>query len=405
MYFPMLKPRRISTGTTTLNIDDMQSTVKFIRELYDEPDEFIPLHAPVLDGNEGLYLKDCIDTTFVSSVGKYVDQFEKMTAQFTGAKYAVAVVNGTAALQIALQLAGVDRDDEVITQAVSFVATANAITHAGAEPIFIDVDKETMGMSPESLESWLVNNVRRESKKGSVQVVNTNTQRRVSAIVPMHTFGHPCRIDEIKKIADDYSIPVVEDSAESLGSYFKGQHTGTFGLAGIISYNGNKTITTGGGGMIITNDIEFARQAKHITTTAKVPHPWEYFHDEVGYNFRLTNVNAAIGVAQMEQLGEFLVNKRQTAGRYADFFADQKSTFIHEPKNAKSNFWLNAIALENREIRDQFLEYSNKKGVMTRPVWRLTNKLDMFRHCQHDELVSSQWLEDRVVNIPSGVRV
>lgn len=376
---------------------------QFIKTLYPHENP-VPLHAPVFMGNEKKYILDCIDTTFVSYVGKYVTQFEEMTAQYTGAKYAVAVVNGTAALQIALQLSGVKRGDEVITQALTFVATANAIAHAGAEPVFVDVDKDTLGMSPCTLHKWLDKNVVMQSIDGMIQPISTSTHQRIAAIVPMHTFGHPCRIDEIKKIADEYHIPLIEDSAESLGSFYKGQHTGTFGLAGILSYNGNKTITTGGGGMIITNDEDFAKRVKHITTTAKVPHPWEYYHDEVGYNYRLTNVSAAIGVAQMEKIEEYLANKRETAEKYVTFCVENDIEFIQEPQDSQSNYWLNALILENRNERDKFLKYTNKNGIMTRPIWTLMNKLEMFKDCQTDSLENAKWLEDRVVNIPSSVR-
>ncbi len=375
--------------------------IEFIRLLYPGKDK-IQLHDPVFLGNEKKYLLDCIETTFVSYVGRYVTQFELMTAEFTGARYAIAVINGTAALQVALQIAGVKPGDEVITQALTFAATANAIVHVGAEPVFIDVDRETMGMSPGKLEDWLKKNTR--YTKATNQQINQSTGRKISAIVPMHTFGHPCRIDEIKAIAEKYHIPLIEDSAESLGSYYKRKHTGTFGLAGILSYNGNKTVTTGGGGMIITDDEQFAKRVRHITTTAKIPHRWEYIHDQAGYNYRLTNVNAAIGVAQMEKIAEYLQNKRETARKYEQFCKEYGILFVTEPKEATSNYWLNSVIFNDRNERDAFLEFSNDHGVMTRPIWRLMNKLDMYKHCHHDDLANSQWLEDRVVNIPSGVR-
>lgn len=373
----------------------------YIKSLYPDQNP-VPLHAPVFIGKEKEYLIDCIETTYVSYVGKYVTEFEKLTAEFTGSKYAVAVVNGTAAIQIALQLAGVNYGDEVITQALTFVATANAISHSGARPVFIDVDTDTMGMSPERLNEWLKNNVTFDSSSG--KSVNKKTKKIVAAIVPMHTFGHPCRIDKIIDIAKHYNIPVIEDSAESLGSYYKNKHTGTFGLAGILSYNGNKTLTTGGGGMIITDDENFARRAKHITTTAKVPHKWEFIHDTVGYNYRLTNVNAALGVAQMEYLDTIVKNKRETAELYKTFFLNREISFFEEPKNSKANYWLNVIRLKDRDQRDLFLDYSNQNGVMTRPIWRLMNKLDMYKNCQSDSLDNSKTLEDIVVNIPSGFR-
>ena len=375
--------------------------VEFIRSLYPRQRP-VPLHAPIFLGKEKEYLSDCIDSTFVSYVGKYVTQFEEITAQFTGAKYAVAVVNGTAALQVALQIAGVEFGDEVITQPLTFVATANAISHCGAKPVFIDVDLDTMGMSPEKLNDWLKNNVIIDPKTGKPH--NNRTRNPISAIVPVHTFGHPCRIDELVEVANKYNIPVIEDSTESLGSFHKGKHTGTFGLAGIFSYNGNKTITTGGGGMIITDNEKFAKKAKHITTTAKIPHKWEYNHDEVGYNYRLTNVNAAIGVAQMEYFDKILQNKRKTATLYKDFFRNKEVTFFTEPKNSISNYWLNVIQFKDKSERDSFLEFSNVNGVITRPVWRLMNKLNMYVTCQADNLDNAELFENRVVNIPSGYR-
>lgn len=373
--------------------------IEFVKKLYPDKDP-VPLHAPVFLGNEKKYLADCIDSTFVSYVGKYVTMFEEITANFTGAKYAVAVVNGTAALQVSLQLAGVGLGDEVITQPLTFVATANAISHCGAKPIFIDVDIDTMGMSPEKLFSFLKANT--QVKNGLC--MNKLTNKSIKAIVPMHTFGHPCRIDELVEVANQYNLPVIEDSAESLGSYYKDKHTGTFGLAGILSYNGNKTITTGGGGMILTDDQEFARKARHITTTGKLPHKWEYVHDQVAFNYRLTNVNAAIGVAQMEQIGQYLQNKKETANMYQDFFKNIGVNFFSEPVKAKSNYWLNVIQLKDRTERDKFLCKSNDNNVITRPVWKLMNKLSMYKDCQTGNLNISEWLEERVVNIPSGYR-
>jgi aminotransferase in exopolysaccharide biosynthesis len=383
--------------------------IDFIRELYNEPSAIIPLHAPVFSGNEKKYLNECIDTTFVSSVGKFVDKIEKDIASYTGARYAVATVNGTAALHIALLLAGVQRGDEVITQPITFIATANAISYCGATPIFLDVDKDTMGLSPIALKNFLENHT--NWNKSTSQRLNNSTKKPISACVPMHTFGHPCRIDEIVEICDKYGIPVVEDSAESIGSYFKHIHTGTFGKLGVLSFNGNKTITCGGGGMIITNDEKLAKTAKHITTTAKLPHQWEYRHDLIGYNYRLPNINAALACAQLEQINDFIANKRETARKYHEFFSTQQlnnSTtqpeFFVEPKNSFSNYWLNAIILKDRGERDDFLKYSNDNGAMTRPIWTLMNKLDMFINCQTDELKNAEWLEDRVVNIPSSMR-
>jgi aminotransferase in exopolysaccharide biosynthesis len=371
-----------------------------VKKLYQDQNP-VPLHAPVFLGKEKEYLTECVTSTFVSYVGRYVTKFEEMTAHYTGAKYAVAVVNGTAALQIALQIAGVKSGDEVITQPLTFVATANAIAHCGASPVFIDVDQNTMGLSPEKLRFWLKNNTK--YSKPAI-CLNKLSGKRISAIVPMHTFGHPALIAEIAEIAGDYQIPLIEDAAESLGSFYKKRHTGTFGLAGILSYNGNKTVTTGGGGMIITDDGSFAERAKHITTTAKVPHKWEYAHDRIAYNYRLPNVNAALGTAQMEYLDKILANKRETAEIYQDFFRNTEVLFFSEPDGASSNYWLNVIRLKNRKERDGFLEYTNSKQIMTRPVWKLMNQLVMYKECLTGNLDNAMWLADRVVNIPSGYR-
>ena len=374
--------------------------IKFIRQTY-KTDHFLPLHEPVFFGNEKKYLNECIDSTFVSSVGEFVDRFEVMMAEYTGAKYAVAVVNGTAALEIALKLVGVDEQSEVITQPLSFIATCNAISYCGATSVFVDVDRDTMGLSPASLLAFLKEHT--EQKQGACY--NKITGKKIAAVVPMHTFGHPCRIDKIASICSQYNIALVEDAAESLGSYYKGQHTGTFGQISAFSFNGNKTITTGGGGMIITDDEVLAKRAKHITTTAKVPHLYEFIHDEVGYNYRLPNINAALGCAQMETLDEILNNKRELALAYEKFFADKDINFVKEPENAKANYWLNAVILQNRKTRDEFLNVTNDAGTMTRPIWQLMNRLEMFASCQLGDLTNAYWLEDRVVNIPSGVRL
>ena len=374
--------------------------IEFIRSLYKNRD-FIPLHEPVFFGNEKRYVNECINSTFVSSVGEFVDRFEEMVAEFTGSKYAVATVNGTSALHIALKLVGVDEQSEAITQPLTFVATCNAISYCNAKPVFVDVDKDTLGMSPESLERFLKNYT---SFQNGI-CINKITKKKIGAVVPMHTFGHPCRIEEIAQICDKYNIPLVEDAAESLGSYYKGKHTGTFGKVSSFSFNGNKTITTGGGGIIVTDDEAIAKRAKHITTTAKIPHPYEYIHDEIGYNYRLPNLNAALGCAQMEKLEEILANKRETAKSYQKEFSNKvEITFITEPKNSKSNYWLNAIILEDSKERDLFLKESNGSGVMTRPIWRLMNRLEMFKDCQSMPLSNAKWLEERVVNIPSGYR-
>jgi aminotransferase in exopolysaccharide biosynthesis len=374
--------------------------LNFIRSLYGK-EGFIPLHEPVFLGNEKRYLEACIDSTFVSSVGRFVDRFEEMVADYTGAQYAVATVNGTAALHIALKLVGVGEGSEVITQPLTFIATCNAISYCGAQPVFVDVDRDTLGLSPESLRSFLETRTLRRNGL----CYNKTTGNRIAAILPMHTFGHPCRIEEIARICEEYRIPLVEDAAESLGSFLGDRHTGTFGRVAAFSFNGNKTITTGGGGMIVTDDESLARRAKHLTTTAKLPHPYEYIHDEIGYNYRLPNLNAALGCAQMEQLPEILKNKRATARCYRDFFKKlDEVDFVDEPENARSNFWLNALIFGEKPQRDSFLEMSNARGIMTRPVWRLMNRLPMFEQCERLPLPNAEWLEERVVNIPSGVR-
>jgi perosamine synthetase len=371
--------------------------VDFIRGVFNT-DQFIPLHEPRFLGNEKKYLNECIDSTFVSSVGKFVDEFESKIADYTGAKYAIATSNGTSALHISLLISGVKSGDEVITQPLTFVATCNAISYCNASPIFIDVDKDTMGLSPVALQSFLKENATVTNQ----QCVNKTTGKIIRACVPMHTFGHPCRIDEIKDVCDKWSINLIEDAAESLGSFYKDKHTGTFGQLGVISFNGNKVITAGGGGCIITDSEILATKAKHITTTAKEPHKWEYSHDMIGYNYRMPNLNAALIVAQLEQLDRFLKSKRNLANQYKEFFNNSDIEFVMELERSKSNYWLNAIILKNRKQRDLFLEETNSEGVMTRPIWTLMNKLRMFRNSQHGDLKNSEWLEQRVVNIPSS---
>ena len=359
----------------------------------------IPLHRPVFEGNERRYLIDCVDSNFVSSVGAKVTEFENRVAAFTGAGYAVATVNGTAALHVAIELAGVKPGDEVISQALTFIATCNAITYAGAKPLFIDVDIDTMGLSPSSVRNFLEDN----AEKRVEGTFNKLSGRRISACVPMHTFGFPCRIAEIAEICADWDIALIEDAAESLGSYVGNRHTGTFGSIATLSFNGNKVITTGGGGMIITDDLEVAKRAKHITTTAKIPHPYEFVHDEIGYNYRMPNLNAALGCAQMERLGEFLAIKTTLADKWAGLFDEKGVKFVSALEGNKANHWLNAIILDSREDRDEFLKLTNDNNVMTRPIWTLMSKLPMFKDCQTDGLQNSLWLEDRVVNIPSSV--
>jgi len=379
---------------------EYSNIIKFIHDLY-KTDEFIPLHAPHFGGNEKKYLNECIDTTFVSSVGEFVNRFEKDIATYTKAKKAVVCVSGTNALHMSMMLLGVERDDEVLTQALTFIATCNAISYIGAIPVFIDVDMETMGFSPDAMKKWLTKNA--EIKNN--QCYNKNTGRRVKACVPMHTFGHPCKIDEIADLCKEYHIELVEDAAESMGSLYKGKHTGTFGKIGCLSFNGNKTMTTGGGGMMLFQDEELADYAKHITTQAKVPHKWNFVHDQIGYNYRMPNINAALGCAQLEQIDTILKDKRDTAKRYKEYFKNIPDIeFFDEPKNCKSNFWLNSILLKDKKEQQELLEYTNDHGVMTRPIWELMNRLDMFKHCETDGLKNTKWFVDRVVNIPSGVK-
>ena len=374
------------------------SVVDFIRSVY-KTDSFIPLHEPRFSGNEKKYLNECIDSTFVSSVGKFVDEFENKIASYTGAKYAIATSNGTSALHISLLISGVENGHEVITQPLTFVATCNAISYCNAIPVFIDVDKDTMGMSPIALENFLKVNAIVKNQ----QCVNKSTGNIIKACVPMHTFGHPCRIDEIQRICKEWHIILVEDSAESLGSFYNNQHTGTFGELGVISFNGNKIITSGGGGCILTNNEELAKKAKHITTTAKEPHKWDYAHDLVGYNYRMPNLNAALIVAQLEQLDGFLKSKRSLAKFYKEFFQNGDIHFVTDPENAKSNYWLNSIILKSKDQRSLFLDETNSQGIMTRPIWILMNKLPMFKEAQCGDLTNAEWLEERVVNLPSSV--
>lgn len=381
-------------------VERFRETTAFIKTKYPGKD-FIGLHEPVFIGNERNYIVDAIDSTFVSSVGAYVNRFEEMMAQITGAKYAVAIVNGTNALHMGLILAGVQREDEVLSQALTFVATANAISYIGAQPVFLDVDKDTLGMSPDALKLFLQQN----AEKRNDGAYNKGTGKRIAACVPMHTFGLPCRIEEIAAICEEWNICLVEDAAESLGSYYKDKHTGVFGKIGVFSFNGNKTVTCGGGGALITDNEAIAIRAKHLTTQAKVPHKWEFVHDEIGYNYRMPNLNAALACAQLEQLERFVENKRELAATYKSFFKTQEIQFVAELPEAKANYWLNALLFNSREERDAFLFYSNDNGVMTRPIWELMNRLKMFQHCQSDDLTNSAWIADRLVNIPSGFRI
>lgn len=372
--------------------------VRFVQDLYRTKGP-IPLHAPVFKGREREYVVDTIESTFVSSVGSYVDRFESEIAQYTGAECAVATVNGTAALHVALQLAGVGHGDLVITQPLTFVATCNAIAYCAAEPVFVDVDRNTLGLSPRALDEWL----RENAMIDDLGVCRARADDRVvRACVPMHTFGHPADLHALIEVCDRWRIALIEDAAESLGSTYHGRHTGTFGMLGTLSFNGNKLLTTGGGGMILTSH-ELGKRAKHLTTTAKQPHAYEYVHDEVGYNYRLPNLNAALGCAQLEQLERFVSIKREIAGRYQAFFKHSEFSFVREPEGSRSNYWLNAILCADRAQRDELLQRTNRVGVMTRPVWTLMNHLPSFQRARRGPLNQAQWFEDRVVNLPSGV--
>jgi perosamine synthetase len=376
---------------------DFKKIISFIRSVYACPKAHISLHEPRFIGNEKKYITECIDTNFVSSVGKFVNLFEERIASYTGAKYAVACVNGTSALHLALKILEVREGDEVITQPLTFIATANAISYCNAKPVFLDIDKDTLGLSPDCLNEFLIKNAK--VKNGAC--FNKKTKRKISACIPVHVFGHPCRIDEIVKICKNYFIPVIEDSAESMGSLYRHKHTGTFGKIGILSFNGNKIITTGAGGMLLFNDRHLARHAKHLSTQAKVPHKWEFNHDETGFNFRMPNINAALGIAQLESLPFFLKQKRELAKKYEEFFKEIGTPFFKEPLHARSNYWLNTIMFKNLKERDSFLKYANKEGVMARPAWRLMNDLPMFKNCQVYNIMNASMLADRIVNIPS----
>lgn len=370
--------------------------VEFVRDLY-QSNEFIPLHAPTFNGNEKAYVTDTIDSTFVSSVGKYVTQFEERVARFTGSPRAVATVNGTAALHTALHIAGVARGDLVITQALTFVATCNAVYHMGAEPLFIDVSPVSLGLCPKAMDRYL----QEHAELTEQGCIHRETKQTIKAAVPMHTFGHPVELDELVAVCEKWHIALVEDAAESLGSYYKGRHTGTFGQCSALSFNGNKIITTGGGGMVLCASDDLGQRAKHVTTTAKVPHPYEFYHDEPGFNYRMPNLNAALGCAQMEVLESYLAKKRQLAQQYQVFFANSDVSFITEPAYASSNYWLNAILCPDQETRNTLLSETNDAGVMTRPIWQLMHRLPMFKHALRDDLTQSELIEAHLVNLPS----
>jgi perosamine synthetase len=375
------------------------SIISYIKDVF-QTQEFIPLHEPKFNGNEKKYLIDTIDSTYVSSVGPYVDRFEAMMQETICTKKAVAVVNGTAGLQVALRLAGVTAGDEVLTQALTFVATANAIMYNGAIPIFIDVDLDTMGLSPTAVEAFLTEHAEVRAQG----CFNKKTGRRISACLPMHTFGFPVHLDVLMQVCDKWNIAIVEDAAESLGSEYKGRPTGSFGQLGVFSFNGNKTITSGGGGTIVTNNVEVGLHAKYLTTTAKRPHAYEFYHDELGYNFRMPNLNAALACAQLEQLTSMLSSKRTLATLYSDFFISHGIKFRTETADTKANYWLMCVELENKNERELFLKETNANNVMTRPIWRLMFDLPMYATCQKDEQTNAVFLSERIVNIPSSVR-
>ena len=380
-------------------MSNYSEVIGFIKNQFDNK-AFIPLHEPRFLGNEKKYVLDTIASTYVSSVGAYVDKFEVMMSSISGTNKSVAVVNGTSALQVALRLAGVNAGDEVITQALTFIATVNVIIYNGAAPIFIDVDIDTMGLSPKSVEAFLEEfGVMRDGK-----CYNKKTNKKIAACMPMHTFGFPVHLDELFKVCNKWNIPVVEDAAEAIGSEYHARPIGSFGKLGVFSFNGNKIVTSGGGGAIVTNDVELGTKAKHLTTTAKVPHPYEYVHDEIGYNFRMPNLNAALACAQLEQLDRFIENKRTLASEYSLYFKSIGINFRTELPNTKANYWLMCIELENKRERDTFLKETNREKVMTRPIWQLIFKSSFYSKFQKDEQINAMYLEDRIVNIPSSVR-
>lgn len=377
----------------------IDETISFVRETFGSKD-FIPLHEPNFSGREKDYVLDTINSTFVSSVGAYVDRFEKLMQARTQTARGIAVVNGTAGLEVALRLAGVERGDEVLTQALTFIATANAIAYNGATPVFLDVDLDTMGLSPDAVKAFLEENgeLREEG------CFNKKSGNKISACLPMHTFGFPVRMDEIMSICESWNIPVVEDAAEALGSEYKGKPIGGFGKLGVFSFNGNKIVTSGGGGAIVTKDHALGVRGKHLTTTAKQPHTYEYVHDEIGYNYRMPNINAALACAQLENLDIFLEKKKKLAGKYQRFFEDTGLLFREELPETKANYWLMCVELQNRKERDLFLAQTNEAKVMTRPIWQLMFRLPMYESCYRDEQVNAQYLEERIVNIPSSIK-
>lgn len=380
------------------NTKTFSDATAFIRSNFDSDEGFIGLHEPLFIGNERKYVAEAIDSTFVSSVGKFVDRFEKNICDYTGAQHSVAIVNGTSALHIALLVGGVKPGDLVITQPLTFIATCNAIRYLQADPIFIDIDARSLGLSAFHLREFL----KQSTRKNADKLIHKETGRTISACVPMHTFGHPVEIEEIVEICSEYNIPLIEDSAESLGSQYNGKNTGTFGLMGVYSFNGNKTITCGGGGMLVTDNQAIAKHAKHLTTQAKKPHAWHFDHDFIGFNYRMPNINAALGCAQLEMLDRFIESKRLLANSYRDYFKNTNIEFVDEPANTRSNFWLNSIQLPDLNQRDEFLKMTNENKVMTRPSWKLMNKLEMFKGAVVSDLTNANLIEGRLVNIPSS---
>lgn len=379
----------------------MTAILDATREVLGSAPRPVLLHGPDLRGRAGEYVQDCIDTAWVSSAGSYVDRFERELAAMTGARRAIAVVNGTAALHMALKLVDVEAGDEVLVPSLTFVATANAVTYCGAFPHFVDVELATLGLDPSSLEQRLA--VIGEKQNG--RVLNRETGRRLAAVVPMHTFGHPVDLAGLMEVCERWGLPLVEDAAESLGSHYHGRHTGTFGRLGILSFNGNKIVTTGGGGAILTDDERLADRAKHLTTTAKVPHRWEFIHDETGYNYRMPNINAALGCGQLERLDEMVTLKRRLADAYRDALADVRGVrFIQEPPGCRSNYWLNAIELDERLTgdRDAMLAAFDNEGIQARPVWRPMHQLSMYRSCPRADLPVTERLAERIINLPSS---
>lgn len=383
---------------------DLNSVLNALKSALPLDRRFIGLHEPQFEGKEWAYVKECLNTRWVSSAGKFVDRFEEQLAEFTGCQYVIAVVNGTAALHICLKLVNVRDNDEVLLPALTFVATANTVSYCGAVPHFVDSAENTLGLDPLKLESYLHDIARIEDK----QCINRFTKRQIKAIIPMHTFGHPVDMEPLLEVCKKYHLEIVEDATESLGSFYKGKHTGNWGRLSALSFNGNKIITTGGGGAILTNNPDLAQQAKHLTSTAKIPHRWKYIHDQIGYNYRLPNLNAALGCAQLEQLSRFLEDKRFLAESYQKAFSQVTGVrFFTEPVFARSNYWLNALLLDEiyASQRDTLLAATNDQGIMTRPVWTLLHKLPMFEQCPRMDLQTSESIERRLINLPSNANL